>query len=116
MKEEVLVGTITLRLGLLESTWIQGHVGYEIKPLYQGNNYSYHALEMMKVLAKKHGYLNILISCEPNNEQSKKTILKSGGKLVFPNYQIPKDHIYHVVGIFNVNVYVIPLDENGTIT
>ncbi len=109
MKDDQVVGTITLRLGFIESTWLQGHIGYEIKPLFQGNRYGFFALEMIKDLARDHGYRYVLITCEPHNEQSKKIILRSRGKLIIQGNPIPKDHIYHVLGIMQLDVYMIDL-------
>jgi len=104
-----VIGKITLRIGFSEMTYIHGHVGYGIDEAYRGNNYSYYALEMIKDLARKHGYRKLLLTTDSRNEQSKKTVLKSSGKPIEIDRLVPKDHIYYVLGIERLNVYEISL-------
>lgn len=103
------IGKITLRLGFNETTYIHGQVGYGIDEIHRGNNYAYYALEMIKDLAREHGYRKLLLTTDSKNEQSKRTVLKSGGRLIEFEKEVPKNHIYFVLGIERLNIYEILL-------
>ncbi|MDI6453089.1 GNAT family N-acetyltransferase [Peloplasma aerotolerans] len=103
------IGTITLRLGYNEETMVHGHIGYEIQLDYQGHHYSYYALEMIKDIAREHGYRMLLITSESNNNKSIRTISRSGGTLIAFEQDVPKDHIFYVIGKQKLNVYEIVL-------
>ncbi len=103
------IGMIALRLGYDDMTMIHGHVGYSIHKEYQGHGYSYYALDMVKTLAKEHGYAKLMVTCEPTNLRSIKIVLKSGGRLLFERHKVPSSHIYNVLGIKELNIYEIPL-------
>lgn len=103
------IGKISLILGINADVSITGHVGYEIDPSYQGNNYAFYALLMIKTLAKAHGYTYILLTCEVDNDQSIHTILKAGGRLLERDIIVPKHHIYYVLGKKKLNRYEIKL-------
>ncbi len=103
------IGKITLRLGFNEYTFIHGHIGYGIASRFRGHNYSFYALEMIKELAREHGFRKLVITTDSRNEQSIHTVLKSGGELIETEKVIPHDHIYYVLGIETLNVYEISL-------
>ncbi|MDO9629079.1 MAG: GNAT family N-acetyltransferase [Acholeplasmataceae bacterium] len=103
------VGKITLRIGFNETTLIHGHIGYGIDLTYRGHGYSYYALEMIKDLAREHGYKKLMLTTESNNEQSIRIVQKSGGRLIELEKRIPETHIYYVIGIHKINVYEISL-------
>jgi predicted acetyltransferase len=109
MKGEQTIGKIRLRLGYHENSFIDGQVGYEIMDQYQGLHYSYYALELIKALAKEHGYRHLLITAEPNNLASLKIISQAGGELIISEYPIPKEHILYVLGKKTINVYAIKI-------
>lgn len=106
-----VIGKIALRIGFSELILIHGHVGYEIEKEYQGHQYGYHALEMIKTLAKDHGYQAIIVTSAADNERSKKTVMRAQGQILIPDYIVPKDHIYALMGISKLNVYEISLTE-----
>ena len=105
------IGKISLRLGYNETTRINGHVGYEVSQDYQGHHYSYYALEMIKELARMHGFEYILITTTIDNLASQKMIMRAQGDLILADYEIPKDHIFYVMGKPNMNVYEIRLGD-----
>lgn len=105
------VGNISLRLGYNDEVIYTGQVGYDIDPLYQGYHYSYYALEMIKVLARKHGYSNILMTTETHNLASQKIIQYAHGVCVTYNLDVPKDHIYHVIGKDKINLFSISVRD-----
>lgn len=109
MLADQIIGKITLRLGYNELTLIQGHIGYEIDEAYRGYGYSYYALSMILELARAHGFQSVLVTCDPSNVRSIKSVLKVGGKMIYHMKEVPKDHIYYVLGITHLNVYSIDL-------
>jgi predicted acetyltransferase len=90
-------------------TMIHGHIGYTIDTAYRGYGYSYYALQIILELAKEHGYERIIVTCDPNNLRSIKSVLKAGGRMIHEFRDVPKDHIYYVLGITQLHVYEIPL-------
>ena len=103
------IGSITLRLGYNDMTMVHGHVGYTIDEGYRGHGYSYYALELIIDLAQEHGYDHLLLTCDPHNMSSIKSVLKAGGILVQESIEVPKDHIYYVFGLTHLNRYIIKL-------
>ncbi len=103
------VGKISLRLGYNETSIVNGQVGYEIDDAHHGHSYSYYALEMIKILAMDHGYRYLIISTSVDNMASQKIIRKAHGVLIIPDYIVPSDHIFHVLGKPKINVYEIKL-------
>ena len=109
MAGEKEVGKISLRIGYNETTLANGHVGYEVDATYQGHQYSYYALEMIKDLARMHGFEYILISTGVDNIISQKIIEKAHGELIMSNYDLPKHHIFYVIGKPSMNIYEIKI-------
>ncbi len=104
-----VVGQIALRVGFSELILIHGHVAYEIDKAYQGHQYGYHALEMIKKLAKDHGYQTIIVTCAPDNEYSQNTVQRAQGRLLIRDYPVPKHHVYDFLGIRTLNIYELKL-------
>lgn len=109
MLGNIRIGTIALRLGFNDMTMIHGHIGYTIDEGYRGHGYSYYALQLIIELAKMHGFQYLLVTCDPMNLSSIKSVLKAGGILIEENREVPKDHIYYVLGIKHLNCYEIAL-------
>ena len=103
------IGTIALRLGFNDMTMIHGHIGYTIDEGYRGHGYSYYALGLILDLARKHGYRALIVTCDPLNLSSIKSVLKSGGRLIEERKSVPNNHIYYVLGIKELNCYEILL-------
>lgn len=85
------IGYCDLRVGHNEETHIGGNIGYGIEKDYRGNGYAARAVELLKVLAKKHNMEYLIIACKPDNIASYKTIEKSGGKFLELK-EIPEGH------------------------
>jgi RimJ/RimL family protein N-acetyltransferase len=107
------VGKISLRIGYNETTLANGHVGYEVYKDYQGHEYSYYALEMIKRLALKHGFNHLIISTTVDNLSSQKIIEKAGGVMIVDAYELPKNHIFYVIGKPLMNIYEIEIEHEN---
>lgn len=75
------IGIISIRIGYSDSLYYAGHIGYEIKEAYRGNNYASKACKIVKQVAIAHGMDSLIITCNPDNVPSQKTCEKAGLKL-----------------------------------
>ncbi|MFB9133986.1 GNAT family N-acetyltransferase [Vibrio olivae] len=76
------VGHINFKLG--ETVHIKqyaGHIGYEILPQFRGNSYSYFACEAIKPFIQEF-FNTIILTCNPDNKPSIKTIKKLNAKFI----------------------------------
>ena len=86
------VGKCDLRLKNDGFMYYYGNVGYNIKEPYRGHHYAYYACKILFKIAKEEFGLNeLIITCNPDNDASYKTLKRLGGKLV-EIAQIPYDH------------------------
>ena len=77
-----LLYIISIRIGYNDSLYYVGHIGYEIKESYRGNNYASKACKIIKQVAIAHGMDSLIITCIPDNVPSRKTCDKAGLKLI----------------------------------
>ena len=86
------VGKCDLRLKNDGFMYYYGNVGYNIKESYRGHHYAYYACKILFKIAKEEfGMKDLIITCNPDNDASYKTLKRLGGKLV-EIAQIPYDH------------------------
>ena len=62
--------------------YVSGHVGYAVVPLKRRRGYATGALALMLPVASEVGLTRIEITCDDDNEASRRVILKNGGVLV----------------------------------
>jgi predicted acetyltransferase len=58
---------------------ISGHIGYAIVPWKQGRGYATAALALVLPIARAEGLRRVLVTCDDDNEASKKVIVAKGG-------------------------------------
>lgn len=75
MVENEEVGRLVLRSGDEVSRYYDGHIGYTIDEEYRGHNYAYRACLLLKPYIQDQ---SVIITCDPDNIPSKKTIEKLG--------------------------------------
>ena len=86
------VGKCDLRLKNDGFMYYYGNVGYNIIESQRGHHYAYYACKILFKIAKEEFGLNeLIITCNPDNDASYKTLKRLGGKLV-EIAQIPYDH------------------------
>lgn len=86
------VGKCDIRLKLDERMYYYGHVGYSIYPQYQGHHYAYYAcLILFKIAKEEFNMDELIITCNPDNVASYKTLKKLNGELI-EVAQIPEEH------------------------
>ena len=69
------VGRIVLREGTDEERYFDGHIGYTIEETYRGHHYAYQACLLLK---ERINMDHVIITCDPRNVASLKTIEKLG--------------------------------------
>lgn len=71
-----IVGTLTFRTGTNVDNYYGGHIGYSVEPEFRGNGYAYEALLCLEPFIVEQGYREVILTCDPKNIASKKTIEK----------------------------------------
>lgn len=75
-----IVGMVNLRCRLNDFLrTIGGQIGYCIRPSERGKGYGKKMLSMCLDICRKKGMKKVLLTCDSNNEISKKTIISNGG-------------------------------------
>lgn len=76
------VGHVNIRHMLNEKLkQVGGHIGYAIRPSARGKGYGSKILELALPKAKNVGLSDVLVTCDADNEPSKRIIEKCGGTL-----------------------------------
>jgi len=102
------IGYCDLRVGHNEKTYIGGNIGYGIDEAYRGQNYASKACKLMFELAKRHQMTHLIITCNPDNIASYKTIEKAGGKFKEIT-DVPKGNEMYFRGERKVKIYQVDL-------
>ncbi|ADZ93098.1 GNAT family N-acetyltransferase [Marinomonas mediterranea] len=66
-----------------------GHIGFEIEEKYRGNAYAYYACKALKPLILQH-FKKIILTSDPENRPSLKTIEKLGARYL-EEIEVPPD-------------------------
>lgn len=78
-----VMGDIDLRVGLTKKLrMLGGHVGYEVYPPYRGRRYATRACRLILPFARTLGINPVVLTCDPANIPSVKTIEALGAQLV----------------------------------
>lgn len=106
------IGTCNICLEKNEKNEFLGNVGYEIFPKYQGNNYAYKATRLLSKVAEYYGVDKLLITANPKNLASIKTINKLGAHFINVR-NIPANHCLYKQGERYVYAYEWNLKKEG---
>lgn len=99
------VGRCDLRLGMNSSLYLAGNIGYSVSPAYRGNRYAYKACKILLDLAKKkYKMKELIITCNPDNEASKRTCELLEGSLI-AIVDVPHNHWLRKQGDFQKCIY-----------
>ncbi len=72
------IGQISYRDGESRCIYFFGHIGYHIDPPYRGNHYARRACLLLRKEIIRSGKNSIVITCDPDNEPSRKTCIALG--------------------------------------
>ena len=76
------MGTIDIRIGDNENIYYAGHIGYRIHPPWRGHHYAEKACRLIVRIARAHGMDQVIITCNPDNIASRRTIERLGARLL----------------------------------
>lgn len=80
--ENEVIGVVNIRHCLTEELLrTGGHIGYGIKPSMRRKGYATRLLNLSLEECQKLGLKKILITCDKENEGSRKTIQHNGGQM-----------------------------------
>ena len=78
----IKIGVCDLRIGHNDNLYYGGNIGYCIDQEYRGNHYAAKACLLLFELARKHNLEYLIITCNPDNDASRKTCEYAGGELL----------------------------------
>ena len=88
--ENAALGSIRLRIGSSTALRFAGHIGYDVKPEFRGNDYAARASRLLLALAYSHGLKEVYLNVDPQNVASVKTCEKIGAER-FETIHLKKD-------------------------
>lgn len=92
------IGKCDLRFKNDGFMYYYGNIGYNIMTSERGHHYAYYACKILFLIAKEEFDMHeLIITCDPGNDASYKTLKKLGGQLK-EIAQIPYDHELYVNG------------------
>lgn len=106
-----IVGRCDIRFGMNPYMRYMGNIGYTIYPPYRGHYYASMATYLLFSLAKE-SMEEVIITCNPDNIPSIKTIHRLGGELIGIE-DVPVGHELHDQGESVKCIYRIKIKERG---
>lgn len=92
------VGICDLRVGMNDTVYYVGQIGYRVYLPYRGNGYAYKATQQLLAIAKdEYGMKDVIITCSPENIASLKTIQKLNGTFI-EEIDVPSEHYLYKRG------------------
>ena len=77
------VGRLGLRIGSTPAIeQFAGHLGYEVTPAYRGHHLAERSCRLVLPLARRHGFRELWITCNPDNLPSRRTCERLGAEFV----------------------------------
>ena len=78
-----IAGGIGLRIGNSHQIEMYyGHLGYHVYPPARGHHFAERSVRLLLPLARKHGLKTLWITCNPDNQASRRTCERLGATLV----------------------------------
>ena len=72
------IGQISYRDGESRCVYYYGHIGYHVDPPYRGRHFALRACRLIKHEIRLSGKSSVVITCDPDNEASRKTCIRLG--------------------------------------
>jgi len=88
---EHAVGRLGFRVGITHAIErYAGHLGYEVSQVYRGNRLAERSCRLILPLARRHGFHELWITCNPDNWPSRRTCERLGAELI-DTVDVPRD-------------------------
>ena len=101
-KSRAVMGTIDLRVGLTEKLKkYGGHIGYEVDEKFRGNRYAARSCRLLLPLIRRLGINPAVITCDPQNIPSAKTIESLGAKLIDSKLVEIEPGVYRMTSVYH---------------
>ncbi len=85
------VGRLGFRVGTtLTIERYAGHLGYEVSSAFRGNRLAERSCRLIFPLARRHGFHELWITCNPDNLPSRRTCERLGAELI-DTVDVPRD-------------------------
>jgi tagatose 1,6-diphosphate aldolase len=109
LSAESHVGSIQLRVGQMpELLLYRGHIGYGVDPAYRGNHFAARSVAILLPLARAVELRKLVITCDPENVPSRRTIEIAGG--IYENtVDLPETEPMYLAGARQRMRYGLPL-------
>ena len=102
---EFEAGTINLRLGWDDNLILYaGHIGYGVHEAFRGRRYASRSVVLLKALARRHGFSEMWITCNPENLASKRSCELAGAEYI-ETVDVPETSQYYARGIHHKRRY-----------
>jgi tagatose 1,6-diphosphate aldolase len=93
-----IAGAVCLRIGNgLDIERHYGHVGYHVYPPHRGRHFAQRAVRLLLPLARAHGINPVWITCNPENQASRRTCERLGAILT-QTVAVPTNHPLAKIG------------------
>lgn len=103
VKTNAIMGFINLRVGLTKRLKeFGGHIGYEVAKSYRGHNYAARSCRLLFPLMRRLGINPVVITCDPGNLPSVKTIESIGAVLMATKEVEIEPQIYRPTNIYHL--------------
>lgn len=79
MVDSIEVGRLIFREGTMQQHYFDGHIGYHIDEAYRGHHYAYQACLLLQKQLQFH---QVILTCDPHNQASLRTIQKLGARYI----------------------------------
>lgn len=104
-----MVGDIDLRVNNeRDLVRYAGHIGYAVDPLFRGRQLASRSLRLLFPLARRHGFRELWITCDPENIASQRTCLRAGA-VWHETVEIPPRHELYALGLRQKHRYRLRL-------
>jgi tagatose 1,6-diphosphate aldolase len=107
------VGRLGLRIGSNQTIQkYAGHIGYEVSPAFRGSHLAERSCRLVIPLARRHGFREIWITCNPDNWPSRRTCERLGAELI-DIVDVPRDSELYAPGNERKCRYLLALDSGS---
>jgi predicted acetyltransferase len=108
------LGAINLRLGWDDNLLLYaGHIGYGVHAHHRGHGYAGRSVRLLVPLARRQGFEELWITCNPENTASRKSCERAGARLV-EIVDVPRDIELYRQGIRQKCRYRLPVFSGPT--